>query len=53
MLDLEVPPAAEEGEAGGGADAVPRIAVGPVLDATGNNKAASTPPPWTTAIEPA
>ena len=50
MLDLDIPPAVEEGGTDGGADAVRRIVV-VLLDAIGtanNNTAVSIPPPWTT-----
>jgi len=51
MLDPDNPPAAEGED--GGVDAAHRIEVGPAVAVTANSTAASTPPPWTTAIGPA
>ena len=56
MLDLdpEVPPEAEEGETGGGADVVrPIVEASPAVAAAAivsNRAAASTAPLWTTVI---
>ncbi len=52
MQDPETPPAVEEGEASGGADAVRPIVVEPLAVIANNKVAASIPPPWTTAIVP-
>ncbi len=58
MLDLdpEVPPEAEEGETGGGADVVRPIVVVSLVVApaaiVSKPAAASTARPWTTAIVP-
>src|ERR1700730_5575450 len=51
MEDPDTPPAVEEGEVSGDADVVRPIVV-ECLAVTANNTAASTPPPWITAIEP-
>ena len=51
MQDPDTPPVVEEGEASVGAGVVRPIVVEPPAVIV-NHKAASTPPQWTTAIEP-
>ena len=52
MQDPDIPPAVVEGEASGDADVVRRTVVARLTAAIVSNIAASTAPPWTTAIAP-
>ena len=50
MQDPDIPPAVEEGEVSVGAGVVRPIVVEPLAVIVNNKVAASTLPPWTTAI---
>ena len=52
MQDPDIPPVVEEGEVSVGADVVRPIVVEPPAVTVNNQVEASTPLPWTIAIEP-
>ena len=52
MQDPDTPPVVEEGEASVGAGVVRPIVAEPLAVIVNSKVAESTPPPWTTAIEP-
>ena len=52
MQDPDIPPVVEEGEVSVGAGVVRPIVVEPRAVTVNSRVAASTPPPWITAIEP-
>jgi len=52
MLDPDIPPVAEEGEADGGEDAARRVVADSPAGAIVNSTAESSPLPWITAIVP-